>query len=44
MSSEIDQKIKLPALTSLGSLALSLGDEFHKTYLGETLSILKNAS
>ena len=43
-SSEHDQKIKIPALTALGSLTLNQGDDFHQKYLIECLSIMNDAA
>jgi hypothetical protein len=33
VSSDVDQRIKIPALSALGSIALNQGDAFNKTYL-----------
>lgn len=44
VSSDVDQRNKIPALTALGSLALNQGEAFHDAYLQETLQICSAAA
>ena len=43
-SSDMDRKIKLPALQALGDLSLNSGDPFNQRHLNDTLVILAAAA